>query len=67
LKHYLFVYDHRKARILKPQKFDDGRIALRRRFSLERNCDGIGDVEVVALGTHSTDQLKPTHRGARTG
>lgn len=61
------MYDHRKARILKPQKLDDGRIALRRRFSLERNCDGIGDVEVVALGAHSMDQFKRPIRGARAG
>ncbi|WP_062345607.1 hypothetical protein [Herbidospora yilanensis] len=61
MNHYLLVYDRRKGKLLRTQKFTDGREAIRNRFAAERDHVGDKDIEVVVLGARSFDALRQTH------
>lgn len=61
----LFVYDRAQSKTIAEEPFDDGRLALQRRFELERQraLDARGDpLEIVVLSAESREAMKRTHR-----
>ena len=63
MKQFVIVFDRRQGTILKSLEFSEARreAALQRRFALEREYRDQPDVEVVALGAASMEDLKRTH------
>lgn len=61
VSHFLLVFDRAHSRLLREERFDDHRVALRERFKTERLHRGNPDIEVVVLSADSPGALRLTH------
>lgn len=61
LHHYLLVYDHAQAELVRYESFDDAERAIERYSAMEREYDKGDRVEVVLIGSDSFETVKRTH------
>jgi hypothetical protein len=60
IRHFVLVYDPAAGRLHVQECYDDGDVAMRRRFELERRRE-YADMEVVVLSARSVQTLYETH------
>jgi len=61
MSHFLLVYDRDAGLLLRKQRYEIGADAMRARFAAEGEFAGRPEVEIVALGADSEDDLLVTH------
>jgi len=61
MHHYLVIYNRREGRIVRGQDYETADIALKARFTAEREFSGQSDIEIVVLGGESWESLHRTH------
>lgn len=59
MKGWLLVYDRRAGRLMRSEEFASAKLALTRRFEVEREVGP--DVEVISFEADNLDDLKSTH------
>ena len=61
MSHFLLVYDRDAGRLVRKQRYESSADAMRARFAAESEFAGRPEIEIVALGAESEEDLRVTH------